>query len=452
MIKTIITIGPNSLSEDDILKFMSHSNLFRLNGSHSNVQWHKAAVSLIRKVCPDAFILMDIPGIKPRTANTNNIEIKKGEIVCFGENSRDRNILVINLTKALPRYESTLRKFSINDGQFLFDVIEVGKSFVIGRARESFTLLPKKGINLPGSVYDDKQQFNVYTQFIESIKKLEIDALGLSFIQNADVVNKIRLIHPEPILISKVENSEGLRNCAEIAEASDAVMVDRGDLVAEIGYQHLFSGIEEISRSTKLCGKPLIMATENLESMINRDLPSKSEVVSLAHSASIGVDCFMLSEETATSDNAHIIVSWLSEFLAALSPPKISKTLAQATVGYKADIWKSMRNYSELPTLIMSKSGRAVETHFSQNQHSQSYVLTDNQRLAKLCKLYCNVITVFEASIGELPIIELIWKEINKHKETIFLKHDKILAVYVSKYTKTPRANTITIFQKDDFL
>ena len=78
-------------------------------------------------------------------------------------------------------------------------------------------------------------------------------------------------------------------------------MVDRGDLVAEIGYENLFSGIETIAQATKSNGKPLIMATENLESMLDRDMPSKSEVVSLAHSASIGVDCFMLSEETALS-------------------------------------------------------------------------------------------------------------------------------------------------------
>ena len=75
-------------------------------------------------------------------------------------------------------------------------------------------------------------------------------------------------------------------------------MIDRGDLAAEIGMSSLFRSIEQIAHETKWAGKPLIMATENLETMMVRQLPSKSEVMSIAHSISIGADCIMLSEET----------------------------------------------------------------------------------------------------------------------------------------------------------
>ena len=92
-------------------------------------------------------------------------------------------------------------------------------------------------------------------------------------------------------------------------------MIDRGDLAAEIGFDALYNAVEKISRDTKSNGKPLIMATENLESMAGRDTPSKSEVMSLAHSVSIGADCIMLSEETATADNGQYIVQWLTGFL-----------------------------------------------------------------------------------------------------------------------------------------
>jgi pyruvate kinase len=86
-------------------------------------------------------------------------------------------------------------------------------------------------------------------------------------------------------------------------------MIDRGDLAAEIGFDNLFPAINYISDQTKAHGKPLIMATENLETMLERNVPSKSEVMSIAHSASIGVDCIMLSEETATSKLAKLL--WL---------------------------------------------------------------------------------------------------------------------------------------------
>ena len=110
-------------------------------------------------------------------------------------------------------------------------------------------------------------------------------------------------------------------------ESSDAIMIDRGDLAAEIGFDGLFDAISLISGDTKARGKPLIMATENLETMIDRDVPSKSEIISLAHSASIGVDCIMLSDETATADSGQSTVLWLDAFLSSCNR-KMSQLLA----------------------------------------------------------------------------------------------------------------------------
>jgi pyruvate kinase len=452
MIKTIVTIGPNSLSKKDIDEFAKHTSLFRLNGSHSDLEWHRRAIKLIRGACPQAFILMDIPGIKPRTKNQKNIKISKGDEIVFGKATNENGLIAIDLTKPLPSYNCQLTKFSLNDGQFLFDVTQTGSDFIAGRSRESFTLLPKKGINLPGSIYDEEKQFEIYQSFIKEIKDLKIDALGLSFVQTGELVERIRKLRPELVLVSKVENTEGLINCSDISTVSDAVMIDRGDLVAEIGYERLFSAIEDIVNLTKAYGKPLIMATENLESMIDRELPSKSEVISIAHSAKIGTDCFMLSEETALSDNKHIILNWLSTFLKDLAPHNIRKNIKTTDIfDYKSDIWESVSRYPNIPALIMSKSGRAITKYLSQAQNTNLFLLTNNAKVVKIAQLYSHDITVFEKTIDDLPTIEILWKVINNNKLKIFEKNDKVLAIYVSKYSKTPRANTITIMQKDDF-
>ena len=84
MIKILVTIGPKSVDDASLLKFSKKSHLFRLNGSHGTLEWHRAAIISIRRACPDAFILMDIPGIKPRTNNTESISIKRGQEVVFG--------------------------------------------------------------------------------------------------------------------------------------------------------------------------------------------------------------------------------------------------------------------------------------------------------------------------------------------------------------------------------
>ena len=85
MMKTLVTVGPNCLNVDDLLYFVGKTKLFRLNGSHGSIEWHKKAIQMIRDIAPDSFILMDIPGIKPRTENIEVINIKQGEVIHFGE-------------------------------------------------------------------------------------------------------------------------------------------------------------------------------------------------------------------------------------------------------------------------------------------------------------------------------------------------------------------------------
>ncbi len=450
MINTLVTIGPSSLNDVDIKYFAERTNLFRLNGSHSDIEWHKKAVLEIRRFSPNAFILMDIPGVKPRTNNSEVIQIEKGQEISFGLEAGMEYDLHINLTKNIPKIEMAPPTFSLNDGQFLFDTTKVGNGFIVGRSRDSFKLLPKKGINLPGSVYDEDQQFEIYKDFIKKIGGLEINGLGLSFVQTGELVTKLKEIVPGLVLVSKIENSEGLRNCIEISNKSDAIMIDRGDLVAEIGFKNLFRGIETISLATKSSGRPLIMATENLESMIDRELPSKSEVMSLAHSASLGVDCIMLSEETALSSNAKAIVSWLTEFLDQPFDLKISKLL-NPIVGKYSQIWDTLPVLEGLPVVIMSKSGYAVFDYFSRIPDGSITLVTPNKKIVMISKLFRNDIHIISTEVKDSVPIETIIDIVSLNKATLFKNSEKIVAFYVSKYVNSPRANCLTILSLDDF-
>ena len=118
-------------------------------------------IKAIRDNCDNAFILFDIPGIKPRTSNSAPIKINYGQEVFFGEQFEHSQGVYVELTKSLPTYSEDLKNFSVNDGQFLFDVSQTGQGWIAGKSREDFILLPKKGINLPGSIYDEKLQFEI---------------------------------------------------------------------------------------------------------------------------------------------------------------------------------------------------------------------------------------------------------------------------------------------------
>jgi len=311
----LVTIGPKSCSLSAIRNISSYTNYFRLNGSHNNLDWHKKIIKRIRLIDSKAIILIDIPGIKSRTNNLKTINIKKKSKVIFSFNTNKESKSNIPLTRALPIINKKITEFSLDDGKFYFDFVQKTNNRIEGISRSSFRLLPKKGINISACVYNESLQEKTYVNFLNKIKNFDFDHIGLSFVQTGNLAKKIKSKYPDKKIVSKVENSDGLKNISSISKASDCIMIDRGDLIAEVGQKKFFNAVTKISNITKKNKKPLIMATENLESMFSRLEPSKSEIMSLGHSISLGTDTFMLSEETAMSPLYLNTIKWLHAYL-----------------------------------------------------------------------------------------------------------------------------------------
>jgi pyruvate kinase len=227
-------------------------------------------------------------------------------------------------------------------------------------------------------------------------------------------------------------------------------MIDRGDLAAEIGLSGLYDAVLSISEITKSCGKPLIMATENLETMVARDVPSKSEVMSIAHSRSIGADCIMLSEETAIAKNGLHIVDWLSGYLKQLTSPIKTYPKPDRDIKY-SEIWDLVKNIRDCPVVLMSKSGYALFEFMAAQSRGEVTVVTNSRKVMAITNLYSNKISVLRAEIEDNMPIETIREVVNQNKLTFFSASKMIAAVYVSKYVKEPRANCITFFHSNDF-
>ena len=313
----LATIGPKSCSINSIYNISKFTNCFRINGSHNSLEWHIKISKRIKEICPESFILLDIPGLKPRTSNLKDIQIKKNQMVkfVFGKQDNEEGVLSIETTKPLPKIKNRVQEFSVSDGLFKFQYIKNNNNFIQGISKNTFKLKPKKGLNIPNSFYDDTLQERLYLEFIRKAKKVQFDGLGLSFIQNGEILKKIRNILKDKFLVSKIENLYGLNNASEISKNSDLIMIDRGDLLAEVGEVNLYKAICEISTQAHHFKKPLIMATENLESMQKRLQPSKSEIIALEHSINLGSDIIMLSDETATSPLFMNTLEWLYNFL-----------------------------------------------------------------------------------------------------------------------------------------
>ena len=137
-------------------------------------------------------------------------------------------------------------------------------------------------------------------------------------------------------------------------------MIDRGDLAAEIGNEELFDAIIKIMSATKTKGKPIILATENLSSMINNVSPNKSEVISLGLNKILNSDKIMLSEETAISKNWKNTIKWLSSFLLIEEKKETNSFYKFKENKSRFSIWNTLKNIGNIPIVIFSRSGLAL--------------------------------------------------------------------------------------------
>ena len=446
--KILATIGPVSENINSIKKINKYTNLFRLNGSHNSLSWHKKISRVIKFISSDNKILLDIPGIKPRTDNKNNISVKKNDLVLFHYKkyvNKEKKIIVVPLTNPIPSISSSIKNFSISDGLYLFKIIQVKKNILIGRSNQNFILEPKKGLNIPNSHYDNEQQSNLYLEFLNKIKSIKFDAIGLSYVQDDKIVNIVKKKFPNQLILSKIENITGFKNVEKICLVSDIIMIDRGDLSAEIGESKLYDAVVQISNICKKHGKPLVMATENLGSMIQNSLPTKSEIMSLAFSETLEVDEIMLSDETATSKNYHTIIKWLYNFINS----SINK---KKYIEYDSNsFWKILNNLNNSTLVIFSKKGYFVERVIKNNKSFNFIIFSSSKRIIDSCYYRANCTPVLTASFPK-NMENFIFNNIKKNLNLVFKKNNRVLLVFANFPKKGSRANTISLIDKKIFL
>ena len=453
MSKILPTIGPITEEPQSLKKILKYCDLVRINGSHSTYAWHKKVVKKIRSIQKDAKILLDVPGIKPRTKNKSEIKIIKNSLVVFFYKSINKNIfkdksyIFIEITNPLPKITQSINHFSVSDGQYKFVYKKNGKNYIVGKSIETFTLNEKKGLNIPFSLYDENEQQKIYLKFLEKFKNIGFNAVGLSFIQDDKIVNLIKKKYPNFLIVSKIENFAGLKNAKRITKNSDVIMIDRGDLSAEIGEKNLYQAILNIASISHDEGKPLIMATENLDSMMIRKTPTKSEIMSLGHSLQLDADKIMLSDETATSKNWFQIIKWLDNFINLHEKNKRdheSKNRNQI-------FWNILDNIVDIPVVIFSKKGFALEQISKLRKNIELTVFTDNSKVATLCMFRSNTRVFQVDNFDKSQHSKHIYSNIKKYKNIIFKNNKQALLIYVAYPRKNSRANTLSLITIEDF-
>jgi len=367
--------------------------------------WHKKNINKIKHLDQSKLILVDIPGVKPRTINTKQLKIKKGQVIEFAYQKKNTNAIL--LSNPLPKINKNVKFFSLSDGLYNYKLKEIKKNFVKGISLQNFILDKGKGLNIPMSIYDDNLQEKKYFFSIKKISQLNFDCIGLSFIQNASIIKKLKKKYPDKLFISKIENLMGYRNRNEVIQNSDAIMIDRGDLAAEVGLSKLSEYSDNIISAALKFGKPIIIATENLNSLIHDTSPSKSDVVNLDYYINKNVDYMMLSDETATSSNWKNTLSWLNSYL-------IKKKSTNEKLK-KLNIEEMVKNLVNQNMILFTRKGYFFDKIANIN-FKDLIVFTENKILQKKLQLKKNSIAIL-IKFPKKDLHTFLYKSIKKYNQ-----------------------------------
>lgn len=310
--KIICTIGPASSSPamlEDLVK--AGMNVARINCSHGDFEQHKTNIDNVNKVAAKlnqlVSIIMDLPGVKMRVGNLKNepLVLKKGAQIVLTTNkgySGDPRFIPVEFKK-LVESVSVGSVIYLNDGFIQLKVVSKRGKDVLCRVVMGGDLLSHKGLNLPGAKLSVKAITKRDLEFVDFGLKHGVSTFGLSFVERASDIQIVREFAKargkKVYLVAKIERREAIANFDEILKAADAVMIARGDLGVEIPIEEVPIIQKRLIQRANIMGRPVITATQMLESMTQNVRPTRAEVNDVANAILDGTDAIMLSEETA---------------------------------------------------------------------------------------------------------------------------------------------------------
>lgn len=324
--KIVATVGPATAAPEPLRELLlAGVDVVRLNAAHADMATHSANARRVRELSQalgrSVGILVDLPGPKIRSGVVagDAVELLSGQEFLLtdrddgcGDEHRVGTTLANFAQWAQPGDDVYLA-----DGAIVLRVLAAVGNDVRTEVVRGGTLRSRKGMHLPRAEAHVDPFTDRDAQALEMAIAAKVDFLGLSFIRGPDDVERVRAMLPKrgprPALVPKIETAASIENLNGIVEVADAVMVARGDLGIQMPARRVPLLQKEIIRRCNAAGKPVITATQMLESMTRSPLPTRAEVNDVANAVLDGTDALMLSEETAVGQFPNETVRMMSE-------------------------------------------------------------------------------------------------------------------------------------------
>ena len=307
-IKILATLGPASSDSASIRKlFEAGADVFRINMSHTPHDRMREMVATIRNVESSygrpIGILIDLQGPKLRLGNFENgfVELNNGAMFTLDADPAPGDKTRVHLPH--PEILKALRPghaLLIDDGKLRLIAEETSPDHALVRVVTGGKMSDRKGVSLPDTDLPVSAMTPKDRADLEAALETGVDWVALSFVQRADdVIEAKKLVRGRAAVMSKIEKPQAIERLAEIMEVSDALMVARGDLGVELPAERVPGLQKQMTRMARRAGKPVVVATQMLESMITSPVPTRAEVSDVANAVFEGADAIMLSAESA---------------------------------------------------------------------------------------------------------------------------------------------------------
>jgi pyruvate kinase len=320
--KIVCTLGPSSSTRDALRGLVGAGlNVARINFSHSTHEQHAAAIALVRDVAAETkrpiAILGDLQGPRIRIGELGQPrDLPDGSDVVFAPEGKENGAEIPVTYEALADDVTDGDRILINDGLIELVVLDVSKPRVTARVVHGGQLSSHKGINLPGVQVSAPSITAKDREDIAFAVQQELEYIALSFVRRAQDIAELRqLVTKHMLVVAKIEKDSALENIESIVRASDGVMVARGDLGVELPFEEVPYAQKRIIALCNRLGRPVITATQMLESMITHPRPTRAEASDVANAILDGTDAVMLSAETATGQYPRLAVEAMTRII-----------------------------------------------------------------------------------------------------------------------------------------